>query len=135
MIQDAVVLNAYPNGTAEVAVNRGTACGSNCGDCEVCKYQNEIKIIADNKIKAIRGQHVEVESKSSEIFKAEMLLYVLPLVFLIVGFLIPSFFGCSEMICVGVAFLALIIGVAIIMRIAKKRKDIEFRIVRFVNDD
>lgn len=134
MTQDAVVLNSYPNGTAEVAVSRGTACGSNCGNCESCKYQNEIKMLAKNKIKAKRGQHVEIESKSSEIFKAELLIYSLPLVFLLLGYLIPSLLGFKEIVSVAASFISLIIGALIIVKIARKRPDIEFTIVRFIND-
>ena len=42
MTQDAVVTKVLPNGMAEVVVSRGTACGSNCGNCESCVFQNEI---------------------------------------------------------------------------------------------
>ena len=43
MTQDAVVTKVFPNGMAEVVVARGTACGSNCGNCESCVFQNEPK--------------------------------------------------------------------------------------------
>lgn len=33
MTQNAVVTRILPNGMAEVAVVRGTACGGNCGSC------------------------------------------------------------------------------------------------------
>ena len=52
MTQDAVVTKVFPNGMAEVVVARGTACGSNCGNCESCVFQNEIKAFAKNSVHA-----------------------------------------------------------------------------------
>ena len=36
MTQEAIVTRRLPDGMAEVVVTRGTACGSNCGNCESC---------------------------------------------------------------------------------------------------
>ena len=65
MTQDAVVTKVFPNGMAEVAVSRGTACGSNCGNCESCVFQNEIKAFAKNSVHARPGEKVVIESLSS----------------------------------------------------------------------
>ena len=46
MTQDAVVTKVLNNGMAEVVVTRGTACGSNCGNCESCAFQNELNAFA-----------------------------------------------------------------------------------------
>ena len=46
MTQDAIVYKRLPNNMAEVVVTRATACGSNCGNCESCIFQNEIKTVA-----------------------------------------------------------------------------------------
>ena len=56
MTQDAVVTKVFPNGMAEVVVARGTACGSNCGNCESCVFQNEIKAFAKNSVHAKPGE-------------------------------------------------------------------------------
>ena len=68
MTQDAVVTKVFPNGMAEVVVARGTACGSNCGNCESCVFQNEIKAFAKNSVHAKPGEKVVIESLSSRIF-------------------------------------------------------------------
>ena len=70
MTQDAVVTRVFHNGLAEVVVTRGTACGSNCGNCESCAFQNELKAIAKNTVHATPGEKVVIESVSSRIFGA-----------------------------------------------------------------
>ena len=76
MTQDAVVTKVFPNGMAEVVVARGTACGSNCGNCESCVFQNEIKAFAKNSVHAKPGEKVVIESLSSRIFGAAFIVYI-----------------------------------------------------------
>ena len=76
MTQDAVVTKLLPEGMAEVVVMRGTACGGNCGSCESCMFQKELHTEARNLIQAKPGQKVTIESKSSRIFGAALLVYV-----------------------------------------------------------
>ena len=71
MTQDAVVLKILPNSMAEVVVTRSTACGSNCGNCESCIFQSELKAIANNRIGAKPGQRVVISSSSRTVFSAE----------------------------------------------------------------
>ena len=86
MTQDAVVIRLLPNNMAEVAVTRATACGGNCGSCESCMFQSELHTEARNLIQAKPGQKVTIESKSSRIFGAAMLVYIMPLLFFLVLF-------------------------------------------------
>ena len=65
MTQEAVVTRVFPNNMAEVAVTRTTACGGNCGNCESCIFQSELKTMAKNRVSARPGQKVLIESKSS----------------------------------------------------------------------
>ena len=80
MTQDAIVYRRLANDMAEVVVTRSTACGSNCGNCESCIFQNEIKTVAKNLINAGIGQRVIIESKSSRIYGAALMVYILPMV-------------------------------------------------------
>lgn len=133
MTQDAVVTRVFPNGMAEVVVTRGTACGSNCGNCESCAFQNEIKTIAQNKANARQGEKVIIETLSSQIFSAAILLYIVPFVLFFAGYAIAASNGLNEGLCVLFSFLAFLAAVAVVIvyqRISKKKKPIKFVITR-----
>lgn len=123
MTQDAVVTKVLSNGMAEVAVTRSTACGGNCGSCESCIFQNELKTLAYNRIQAKPGQSVVIESKSSRIFKAAALVYIMPLVLLISAYALAYAAGASEGICIVCSFLGLVLGAGILVLSQKKRKN------------
>jgi len=134
MTQDAVVTRELANGLAEVAVIRMTACGSNCGNCESCIYQNELKITAKNRIGARRGQRVIIESKSSAVYKAAMLVYIVPIALVVIGYFLAYLAGAGEGLCVAAAFAGLILGAVIIVmsqRLRKNKNPITFDIVQF----
>ena len=86
MTQNAVVTKILTDGMAEVSVIRGTACGGNCGSCESCMYDNEIRTHAVNKVSALPGQKVVIETESSRIYGALFLVYILPFVLFFVGY-------------------------------------------------
>lgn len=134
MTQDAVVINSFKNGMAEVSVLRGTACGGNCGNCEACVYQNELRTPAVNTVNAVKGQHVIIESSSAKVFKAEFVVYIMPLLFLIIGYLVASLLGAAEMISVLVGFISLGLGVLVVVFTQKNKNDITFEIVRICDD-
>lgn len=133
MTQDAVVTRVFPNGLAEVVVTRGTACGSNCGNCESCAFQNEIKAIAKNKVHATQGEKVVIESVSSRIFSAAFLLYIVPFISLFIGYAIAAANSLSEGLCILVSFGFFLLAVAVVViyqRINKRKKPITFEIVQ-----
>ena len=135
MTQEALVTKLMPDNMAEVLVVRGTACGSNCGNCESCIYQNELKTLARNLISAKPGQQVIIESKTSMVFGAAILVYVMPLILFLMGYAIAYSFGAAEGACIVASFVGLFIGAAIIVisQRMKKEKTITFDIVRFNN--
>lgn len=134
MTQDAVVTKLLPNNMAEVAVARTTACGGNCGSCESCIFQSELKTAARNLVGARPGQKVIIQSKSSDIYKAAMLVYVLPMILTVLGYVLAQLAGAGEGLCVASAFAGLILGAVIVVvsqRLKKdKDKQISFEIVR-----
>lgn len=132
MTQDAVVLKLLPDGMAEVAVTRATACGGNCGSCESCMFQKELKAEARNLIQAQPGQRVTIESKSSRIFGAAVLVYVMPLLFFLLGYAAAAVFGAGEGIRILVSFAALLVSACVLVlsqRLNKKKKPITFDII------
>lgn len=131
MTNEGVVTKLLPNSMAEVAVARSTACGGNCGSCEACAFQNTLKTVATNRPGAVPGQRVVVETSSSVIFGAALLVYIMPLLFFIAGYAAASFLGASEGICVLVSFLALALSAVLLVvsQRGKKKKDIKFDII------
>lgn len=121
MTQEAIVTKLLPNGMAEVAVARTTACGGNCGSCESCIFQSELKTSAKNLIGARPGQRVVIESRSSRIYGAALLVYILPLVLLLVGFTAASILKLSEGAAIAMSFAGLVLG-AVIIVLSQRRK-------------
>lgn len=135
MTQEAVVTKVLPNGMAEVAVRRTTACGGNCASCDSCVFERELKTLAKNTVQAAPGQKVLIESQTSKVFGAAILVYILPLILFLCGYLLASLFGLNEPGCIVVSFLALLVGAAIVVLSQKRRRAgsaITFEIVEFI---
>ena len=133
MTQDAVVTKVFPNGMAEVAVSRGTACGSNCGNCESRVFQNEIKAFAKNSVHARPGEKVVIESLSSRIFGAAFLLYIVPMLVFVIGYIVAASCGLNEGMSVLCSFLAFCAAVAVVIvyqRRSKRKNPIKFEITQ-----
>ena len=122
MTQEGVVTRLLDNDMAEVAVTRMTACGGNCGSCASCMLQNEIKTTARNLVSALPGQRVLIESRSSAVFKAIFLVYLMPLVCFLLGYGAASLAGLSEGLCILCSFLGLAAG-ALILVLSQRRKN------------
>ena len=130
MTQDAIVTKVLPNAMAEVVVTRSTACGSNCGSCEACIFQSELKAVARNLINARPGQRVVISSRTSKVFSAAMLVYVMPLVFFVLGFAVAFLLGASEGICILVSFLCLVLAaVFLVQKKQSAENQIQFEII------
>ena len=124
MIQKAVVLKTFPDNSAELLVERRSACGGNCSGCEDCSFrENAIHIIVENSVSAIPGQTVIVESKSRQIFRYAVLVYILPILLLVLGYIIPFLLGFTESVCILTGFLFLLAGTAGLILIQRKKKN------------
>lgn len=138
MTQDAIVTKAFDNGLAEVLVERGTACGDNCGACEVCKYASEIRTYARNTLGASVGERVVIKTKSSDIIGAAFLLYIIPLAVMIITYLMVAMTGATEITSIGASFgtfAASGLIVTVYQRQRAKKKQIEFEIVSYKLND
>ena len=134
MTQDAVVFRCLDNERAEVVVIRATACGANCESCEACVYQNELKTVARNLIGARPGQKVLIESKSSKVYGAILLVYIVPILLAVLGCFAASAMGASEGICVLCTFLGFLMGAVVTVvtqRLMRDRNPITFDIIKF----
>ena len=131
MTQNAVVTRILSRHTAEVEVERGTACGGNCGACDACVFQNVIRATAVNKVSALPGQQVVIESKTSAVLGAAMLLYIVPFVLLFIGYAVGVALHLAEGGCIlfSALFFALGVAVNVLYQRRKKAADITFEII------
>ena len=132
MTQDAIVTKLLPNAMAEVVVTRSTACGSNCGSCESCIFQSELKAVAKNRINARPGQRVVIESRTSRVFSAAIMVYAMPMALFVLGFVVATVLGASEGLAILVSFLALILAAVILVWQQRRQsadRQIQFEII------
>lgn len=133
MTQEAIIIKLLPDNMAEVAVVRAGACGKNCSSCETCIFQNELKVLAKNNTLSKPGHKVLIETESSRIFGAALLVYLLPMVTMITGYMLAAYSGLSELFCVGCGFAGFAVGLAVVIlvhRIIKNKKPISYIIVK-----
>lgn len=89
MEQIVRVTRLLPDNMAEVVRLRGSACSGNCHQCAGCGANSQkILLRAHNPIGAKPGDMVKIQSDSSPILKAAAMLYVLPLVMFLAGYIL-----------------------------------------------
>ena len=115
MTQEGIVTRVFADGKAEVAVTRMSACGGNCGSCESCLLQSEVKTVADNHVNAQPGERVMIESRTSAVFRAVFLVYVMPLICFLLGYGAAYAAGLREGLCILCSFIGLAVGALLIV--------------------
>lgn len=133
--QKARVTRILDDGRAEVAVKRQSACGHDCaqcgGGCSELMVASEVRVVADNAAGAQPGDTVTVESSTSRVLGAAVLVYTVPFLLFFVGyFLGASLWGEGAGMAVGAAGLVLGFVPAVLLdRRTRRRGSIQFRIV------
>ncbi len=89
-----------------VVFKRGAGCGS-CKACSEGQNENEMEIIAYNDCDAKIGDTVAVKIETEFMLKATLIMYGIPLVTLMCGFLIGSLVSQVVAFLTGLAFLFL----------------------------
>lgn len=94
MTQIATVRKLTKLGFAEVEVRRQTACGHDCKDCAGCTQvvTGETVVLVNNDLNANLGDVVLIESQSSQVLTAAMIVYILPFLLFFVGY-----FACGAL--------------------------------------
>lgn len=88
MQQKATVESVQPDGTATLLVQRQSACSRDCHQCGGCGAVSQtLRIRAENPIGAQPGEVVYVESESKTVLFAATLVYLLPAVLFVAGYL------------------------------------------------
>ena len=91
MEQKVKIRRVFPDGTAEVVHIRESACSGDCHKCSGCGAAKEsITLTARNAIGAGPGEVVIVKSDSAPVLRGAVVLYILPLVLFILGYLLTA---------------------------------------------
>lgn len=133
MSQNAVVKRIVADNVAEVALMRQMDC-KNCSNCEGCSQKpgTELLAMASNGIGANVGDVVEVESVAGSSIGIAVIVYVLPCVFLLLGYFLGQLLGLNEFASVGVGALGIFVGflpAILLNRAITNRKEPEFVIL------
>lgn len=95
MTQIATVERLLDSGFAEISVPRKSACGHDCEECAGCGMTGAaIKARAKNGVGAQPGDKVVVESSTKKLFGVIALVYVLPVIFFLLGYFLTE--GLAE---------------------------------------
>ncbi|MEG1632529.1 MAG: SoxR reducing system RseC family protein [Oscillospiraceae bacterium] len=134
MTQFAIVKKQAPSGKAEVEVLRGTACGDDCGSCEVCNYASKLRIEARNPLCAEIGDRVEIETQSSRILGAAFMVYVVPFILFFIGYAVASALKMSEgsSILMSFGFFAVGMAATVLLHHLRRKNPITYEITKII---
>lgn len=127
MEQKVMVRKVLPDGTAQVVLIRESACSGDCHKCSGCGAAKEtITFIAADPIGARPGDVVTVKSDTAPVLRGAAVLYVLPLVLFLVGYLVTmsGWGGCA-------GFLLGIGAVIVYDRLVAKKEQIQYTITGY----
>lgn len=115
MIQTAKVTKVFPDGRAEVAVKRQSACGHDCskcgGGCSELMVSSTVAVMAANPVRAMPGDMVRVESSTGGILKAAVVVYLVPFILFFLGYFICAALQLSGGISAAVGAIGFAVGV------------------------
>lgn len=137
MRQSAKVIRLVRQGYAEVKVRRTSACASahNCGSCDHCSMLEnapEIVVVAENGPEAQPGDTVTVESATSSILSAAVILYIVPFVLFFLGYFLGGGLGWAEGPSIALGGVGFVLGLLAAMALDRYRKhhnSVVFKIV------
>lgn len=131
MQQLVKVLRCEENGTAQVACLRQSACSGDCHKCSGCGAVEQTMIFtAKNLIGAKPGDMVTVESATGPVLQAAAVLYLLPLVLFVAGYLVGMQWQLGGLIgCL--AFVLSIVLVVVYDRLVMMKKNTVYTIVGY----
>ena len=112
MTQIATVERILDADHAEISVPRKSACGHDCEECAGCGVSGAaVKARAANPIGARPGQKVVVESSTKTMLRIVALVYLIPVVLFLAGYVITSLLTASVGVQYGVAVAGFVLGI------------------------
>lgn len=133
MSQNAIIKRIITDNVAEVQLLRQMDC-KNCDNCGSCSQKpgTEMLAKASNAIGAQVGDTVVVESVVGSSIGIAVIVYVIPCIFLMLGFFMGQAMGLGEVASVGVGALGILVGfipALVLNRIITKSKKPEMVIL------
>ena len=131
MIQTAKVTKVFPDGRAEVAVKRQSACGHDCskcgGGCSELMVSSTVAVMAANPVRAMPGDMVRVESSTGGILKAAVVVYLVPFILFFLGYFVCAALQLSSGISAAVGGIAVGVLLAVLLdRQVRRSRSITF---------
>ncbi len=128
MKQTAQVIREVRPGFVEVRVRRTSACAAahNCGSCDHCSMMEnapEIVVVAQDPWGAAVGDTVTVESATSSVLGAAVLLYIVPFVLFFLGYLVGGSLGLAEGPAIGLGGVGFALGLLAAMALDRYRRN------------
>lgn len=132
MTQIATVERILSGEYAEISVPRKSACGHDCEECAGCGMTGaSIYAKAKNLPGAQPGQKVVVESSTKKLLGVVVLVYVLPVIFFLLGYFLSE--GLTESVRYVIAIVAAalaLIPIVVYDRYAKRHEILTYTILR-----
>lgn len=120
MKQNGIVI-AVKGNTADIRIQRESACGGNCASCASSCAKNAV-VAAENKAGAVQGDRVELEMPSSRVLSTAALVYVMPLIMLIAGVFAGNMIFKSEALGILCGFLCMAAAYAALIAFSKRNR-------------
>lgn len=140
MRQTAKVIREVSPGYAEVMVRRTSACASAhaCGSCDHCSMMEtapEVTVVAENPMDVRPGATVTVETATSGILGAAVLVYLVPFVLFFAGYFLGGGLGLAEGGGIAVGGGGFVLGIlcALALDRYRKRRPVKFKIVALLS--
>ena len=134
MTQIATVERILDADHAEISVPRKSACGHDCEECAGCGVSGaSVTARAENPIGAQPGQKVVVESSTKKMLRIVVLVYLIPVVLFLAGYVITSMLTASVAAQYTVAGAGFVLGIVFAIfydRWLRARGGLSFNIVR-----
>lgn len=134
MTQVATVEKILRDGYVQISVPRKSACGHDCEECAGCGVSGaSVYARASNPIGAQPGQKVVVESSTKKMLRIVVLVYLIPVVLFLAGYVITSMLTASVAAQYTVAGAGFVLGIVFAIfydRWLRARGGLSFNIVR-----
>ena len=134
MTQIATVERILDGDHAVISVPRKSACGHDCEECAGCGVSGAaVRAKAINPVGAKPGQKVVVQSDTKKMLRIVALVYLIPVVLFILGYVVMALLGTSVALQYTVAIAGFMGGIVAAVgydRYLRARGGLSFTIVR-----
>lgn len=125
MEQRVKLLSCNADGTAQVACLRESACSGDCHKCAGCgAVQQTMIVTARNPIGARPGDMVTIVSETGPVLKAAAVLYLLPLVLFVAGYLVGMQWKLGGLLGASGFAMGILLAVAYDRLVMKKKETV-----------